>query len=251
MRSRIQLQNRSYYWEAISQHRRTVALIITSMITFPLFAFTSLPPVEVTEEIVHSTWEEIKVPIEIPVNASVEIPIQINQTIEVEVNKTVEVEVNITKEVVVNTTIGVNVTEGGSIFLESQPLPPLVDMDIIFCIDTSGSMDVNRMPLAKTAIRNTLNLINQSYWANLSNDQVGLVSFDANIGDWTTDATLHAPLDYVSNQTHLSYILSEVESLSGAGNTDAWAGLNVSLEALFSTQRNTSVLKTILFLTDG
>ncbi|MFX0126335.1 MAG: VWA domain-containing protein [Candidatus Hodarchaeota archaeon] len=251
MRARIQLQNRSYYWEAIKQHRRTVALIITSMITLPLFVFTSLPPVEVTEEIVQSTVEEIEVPMEVPVNVSVEVPIEVNQTIEVEVNKTIEVEVNVTKEVVVNTTIGVNITEGGSIFLESQPLPPLVDMDIIFCIDTSGSMDVNRMPLAKTAIRNTLNLINQSYWANLSNDQVGLVSFDANAGDWTTDATLHAPLDYVSNQTHLSYVLSEVEALSGAGGTDAWAGLNLSLDSLFNTQRNTSVLKTILFLTDG
>ncbi|MFX1249347.1 MAG: VWA domain-containing protein [Promethearchaeota archaeon] len=246
------LPNRSYIWEAIKQHPRTVALIITSMITLPLFAFTSLPPVEVTEEILQNTVEEILIPIEVPVNVSVEVPIEINQTIEMEVNKTVEVEVNITKEVVVNTTIGVNITEGGSIFLESQPLPPLIDMDIVFCIDTSGSMDANRMPLAKAAIRNTLNLINQSYWANLSNDQVSLVSFDyINDGDWTTDATLHAPLDYISNQTHLSHLLSEVESLSGLGGTDAWAGLNLSLDALFNTQRNSSVLKTILFLTDG
>jgi len=252
MRARIQLRNRSYIWEAIKQHPRTVALIVTSMITLPLFAFTSLPPVEVTEEILQNTVEEIQIPVEVPVNVSVEIPIEINQTIEEEVNKTIEVEVNITKEVVVNTTIGVNITEGGSIFLESQPLPPLIDMDIVFCIDTSGSMDANRMPLAKAAIRNTLNLINQSYWANLSNDQVSLVSFDfVSDGDWTTDATLHTPLDYVSNQTHLSYLLSEVETLSGSGGTNAWAGLNVSLDALFNTQRNSSVLKTILFLTDG
>ena len=251
MRSRIQLQNRRYYWEAIKQHRRTVALIVTSMITLPLFAFTSLPPIEVMEPVLHSTTEEIEVPVEVPVNVSIEVPIEVNQTVEVEVNKTIEVEVNVTKEVVVNTTVGVNITEGGTIFLESQPLPPLVDMDIVFCIDTSGSMDANRMPLAKAAIRNTLALINQSYWANLSNDQVGLVSFDANAGDWTTDATLHAPLNYVSNQTHLSYVLSEVEALNGVGGTDAWAGLNLSLDTLFNTQRNTSTLKTILFLTDG
>ncbi|MHA2244756.1 MAG: vWA domain-containing protein [Candidatus Hodarchaeales archaeon] len=259
MRARIQLRSRSYFWEAIKQHRRTVALIVASMVTLPLFAFTSLPPVEVTEEILQNTVEEILIPVEVPVNVSIEVPIEINQTIEVpvnvsfevEVNQTIEVEVNITEEVVVNTTIGVNITEGGSIFLESQPLPQLIDMDIVFCIDTSGSMDASRMSLAKAAIRNTLNLINQSYWANLSNDRVSLVSFDVNAGDWTTDAILHAPLDYTSNQTHLSYLLSEVEALSGAGGTDAWAGLNVSLDALFQTQRNSSVLKTILFLTDG
>ena len=51
MSSRKLLQNRSYYLEALQQHKRTVALIIAVMVTAPLFAFTSLPPVEVIEEV--------------------------------------------------------------------------------------------------------------------------------------------------------------------------------------------------------
>ncbi len=237
--SRFRLQPRSFYLEALKQHKRTVALIFAVTVTAPLFLFTSLPPVEVIEEVPTEVEEEVQISVEV------------TRTEEIEVNKTVEVEVNITEEVVVNRTIGVNITEGGSIFLEPQPAPPLIDSDIVFCIDTSGSMDINRMPLAKTAIRKSLELINQSYWLNLSNDRVALVSFDQNTGDWTTDATVHAELGSVGNKTHLNYIISQVDGLTGSGGTDAWAGLNASLDLILNAPRNTSVLKTILFLTDG
>ncbi|MFX0152849.1 MAG: VWA domain-containing protein, partial [Candidatus Hodarchaeota archaeon] len=220
---RIQIQDRNYYWEAIKKHRRTVALLIAATITFPLFVFTALPPVEVVEEIP----EEVVLPTETPIT------VLVNET------------------VIVNTTIQVNTSEGGSFYIEPQPAPPLIDTDIVFCIDTSGSMDINRMPLAKKAINKTLELINQSYWSNLSNDRIGLVSFDANAGDWTTDATIHAGLDFISNQTHLELIFNEVNSFIGSGNTDAWAGLNSSLDLMINNQRDTPVLKTIIFLTDG
>ncbi|UCE13887.1 MAG: VWA domain-containing protein [Candidatus Heimdallarchaeota archaeon] len=261
MRARIQLQNRSYYWEAIKQHRRTVALIITSMITLPLFAFTSLPPVEVTEKIVHSTVEEIEVPIEVPVNVSVEVPIEVNQTIEVEVNKTIEVEVNITKEVVVNTTIGVNITEGGSKFLEPQPPPPLIDTDIVLCIDTSGSMNTERMAMAKAAIISLLEVLNQTNSAGFSHDRVALVSFAGEQpsdrdGNWSNDAFIHADLDYIENKSHLEKILNETNTLEDVRAitgtyTDAWAGLNLSLDLLLKNQRDDPALTSIIFLTDG
>ena len=76
MSSRKLLQNRSYYLEALQQHKRTVALIIAVMVTAPLFAFTSLPPVEVIEEVPHQVIE------------TVQIPVLVNKTIEVEVNVT-------------------------------------------------------------------------------------------------------------------------------------------------------------------
>jgi hypothetical protein len=49
-------------------------------------------------------------------------------------------------------TIGVNITEGGRIFLEPQPAPPLIGMDAVLCIDFSGSMNQARMDITKTAI---------------------------------------------------------------------------------------------------
>ncbi|NHJ00948.1 MAG: VWA domain-containing protein [Candidatus Heimdallarchaeota archaeon] len=242
MSSRIPLQSSRYYLEALKQHRRTVALIIAFTITAPLFAFTSLPPIEVIEEIPQEVEEEI------------EIPIETNQTIEVEVNKTIEVEINITEEVIRNRTIGVNITEGGSIFLEPQPAPPLIDSDIVLCIDVSGSMDANRMPIAQTAIKTFLNLLNDSCSRGISNDRVALVTFsgtDPWDGNWANDAAIRAGLDFISNQSHLSNIISETESLVGYGWTDAWAGLNFSLDLLLNNQRETPTLKSILFLTDG
>ncbi|MHA2305781.1 MAG: vWA domain-containing protein [Candidatus Hodarchaeales archaeon] len=256
MTSRFHLQNRSYYWDALSQHRRTVALIIAMTVTLPLFAFTSLPPIEVTEEVPQEVEEEIQIPVEVNTTVEVEvnrtIEVEVNKTVEVEVNRTIEVEVNITKEVVLNRTIGVNITEGGSIFLEPQPAPPLIDSDIVLCIDVSGSMDENRMPIAQTAIKAFLELINNSNSLGFSNDRVALVSFaGTRDGDWSNDSMVHASLDFISNQTHLESIFNETDALVGNGWTDAWAGLNASLDLLLENPRNTSTLKSILFLTDG
>ena len=243
MPGRIQLQNRSYYWEAIKQHRRTVALIIASMITLPLFAFTSLPPIEVTEEIPQNIVEEIQIPTEIPVNVSVEIPIETNQTI--------EVEVNITEEVVVNETIGVNITEGGSIFLEPQPAPPLIGMDAVLCIDLSGSMNQARMDTTKTAIHNFLDVLERS--ENITQDRVALVTYyGSRDSDWYNDSTVEVGLDFVSNTTHLDTLRNQTDELQAKSGSDAWtdiwAGLNYSLDLLLDNPRVTPSLKFILHL---
>ncbi len=229
--SRKFLQNRSYYLEALQQHKRAVALIIAVMVTAPLFAFTSLPPVEVVNEV--------------PQEKEIDIPVLVNRTI--------EVEVNVTEEVVLNRTVVVgNFTTGGNIFLEPQPAPPLIDSDIVLCIDISGSMDATRMPIAQSAIREFVEILNQSNSLGLSNDRIALVSFAGDRdGNWTNDATVHADLDYFSNQTHISELLNESNNLVGNGWTDAWAGLNFSLELLLNNERNSSSLKSILFLTDG
>jgi hypothetical protein len=237
--SRLNLQSRSFYIKALKQHRRAVALIITTILTVPLFLFTSLPPIEVLEEIQQEVEE------------SIEVPISVNRTIEVEVNRTIEVEVNITEEVVLNRTIGVNITEGGSIFLEPQPAPALIGSDIILCIDTSGSMEPENMPVAKAAIINFLDLLNKSNTKGITNDRVALVSFHGGVVDWTTHATVHTDLDYISNQTHLNNVLTQVNGLSGSGGTDIWAGLNASLDILFNQTRDEIALKSVFLLTDG
>jgi hypothetical protein len=208
-----------------------VALIIAVMVTAPLFAFTSLPPVEVREVVPQEVTEPIDV--------------------EVLVNKTVEVEVNVTEEVVLNRTIGVNITEGGNIFLEPQPAPPLIGSDIILCIDTSGSMEPENMLVAKAAITNFIDLLNKSYNAGISNDRIALVSFHAGGLDWTDHATVHTELGYVSNETHLELVLNETDLLFGSGGTDIWAGLNQSLDILFNFTRPDPALKSIFLLTDG
>ncbi|MHA2237095.1 MAG: hypothetical protein ACXAB2_01855 [Candidatus Hodarchaeales archaeon] len=51
MSSRRLLQSRGFIWEALQEHKRAVALILAVTVTLPLFAFTSLPPIEVLEEV--------------------------------------------------------------------------------------------------------------------------------------------------------------------------------------------------------
>ena len=239
-RDRIQLQPRSFYIEALKQNPRMVALLVITIITVPLFLFTSLPPVEVLEEIPQE------------VESVIEIPVLVNHTREVKVNRTIQVKVNITEEVVLNRTIGVNITKGASIFLEPQPAPPLIDSDLVLCIDISGSMDASRMPIAQAAIKKMFEVLNLTNFLNLSNDRVALVSFNGSRdSDWTNDAFIESNLDYIRNKTHLTDLITDVENLEGDGWTDAWAGLNKSLDILLNNPRNGSSLKTILFLTDG
>ena len=231
MPSRIQFQNRSYYWEAIKQHRRTVALIVASMITLPLFAFTSLPPIEVTEEIPQNIAKEIQIPTEIPVNVSVEIPIETNQTIEV------------------------NITEGGSIFLEPQPAPPLIGMDAVLCIDLSGSMDQARMDITKAAIHNFLDVLKRS--ENITQDRVALVTYyGSRDSDWYNDSTIEVGLDFINDSAHLEALRNKTDELQAKTSiddywTDIWAGLNYSLDILLDNPRGSPSLKFILLLTDG
>ena len=243
MSARKLIKSRSYYTKALSEHKRTVALIIALMVTAPLFVFTSLPPIEI-EELVET---------EIPITTYTE----------VEVNKTETVNRTITEEVIKNQTIGVNITEGGNIFLEPQPAPPLIDSDIVLCIDLSGSMNdvvsgsLTRMNITQLAINNFLDVLNRSAMNNLSNDRVALVTYyGSRDWDWTNDSRVDVPLDYISNNTHLTILRNETNDLTPyttSANywTDIWAGLNYSLDVILENQRETPTLKLILLLTDG
>ncbi|MFX1252322.1 MAG: VWA domain-containing protein [Promethearchaeota archaeon] len=217
-------KNSRLYLETIKRNKGAVALILLATVTLPLFAFTALPPLEVREEI----------PVEVPVEEEIPVTIAVNET------------------VVVNTTVQLNITEGGSVLLESLPIPPTIDSDIVLCIDTSGSMDGNRMPIAKNAINNFMDLLNRSTNAGISNDRVALVSYaGTRDGDWSNDATFQTSLDFVDNQTHLENLLSKTAALIGNGWTDMWAGLNYSMDLLLNNPRADPALKLIILLTDG
>jgi hypothetical protein len=238
--SRKLLQNRSYYLEALQQHKRTVALIIAVMVTGPLFAFTSLPPIEVNEEV--------------QVTENIEIPVL--------VKKTIEVEVNVTEAVVRNRTIvGNTTTLGGNVFLEPQPAPKMIDSDIVICIDLSGSMDsgspLTRMNITQIAIHKFLEVLNRSTSIGLTEDRVALVTYYGSRDfDWSNDAAANVGLDFISNSTHLSNLQNETDALTPyttSANywTDIWAGLNYSLDILIENPRPTPTMKLVMLLTDG
>ncbi|MHA2105526.1 MAG: vWA domain-containing protein [Candidatus Hodarchaeales archaeon] len=210
--------------------------MVTAMFTIPLYIFTALPPVEIIEEFLQETVLEVEVPVE-------------NQ---IEVNRTIQVQINVTKEVELNRTIILNVTEGNSIFLAPQAPPPLINSDIVIAVDTSASMLGTRMAIAKTAIRNLLITFNQTNNPSLKQDRVGLISFNGLPDfDWSNDAYFQTGLDFVGNQAHLNDVLTKTENLTTDGNTDIWAGLNLSLQLLLNNPRNSTSLQSIILLTDG
>ncbi|MFX0181481.1 MAG: VWA domain-containing protein [Candidatus Hodarchaeota archaeon] len=225
---RIQIQDKSYYWEAIKKHRRTVALLIAATITFPLFIFTAIPPLEIEREIERETPIAVQTPITI------------------------------------STPVQVNISAGEPIFLESQPPPSLIDSDIVICVDESGSMQwgdkINITRAAIDRLFELLKLMNQKILSNdeyLVRDRVALTSFHTTVNDynWLDNAFNHTDLDFINSSEHFENITLEGKSLqayNGHG-TDIWAGLNKSLEILLdeNNQRATPALKSIILLTDG
>ncbi|MFX0060712.1 MAG: VWA domain-containing protein [Candidatus Hermodarchaeota archaeon] len=224
-------KNSRLYLETIKRNKGAVALILLATVTLPLFAFTALPPLEVTEEI----------PIEVPVEEEIPVTITVNQT------------------VVINNTVQLNITEGGSVLLEPLPIPQFIDSDIVLCIDLSGSMNSGsptRIDITKNAIHNFLDVLESSANINQTQDRVSLVTYyGSRDGYWFNDATEDTTLDFVSNATHLEDVRNKTDALTpymGANTyTDIWAGLNYSLNVLLNNQRATPALKLILLLTDG
>lgn len=214
---------KSYYWEVFRDHWKPISVLAVLMITVPLYIFTALPPVEIIEEI---PKEEVN-----------------------------EVVVTVPNEVVLNRTISVNVTQGGSVFLERQAPPPLIDSDIVIALDTSGSMAGSRLTTAKEAINNLISVLNQSSQNHLTKDRIGLISFG---GDddlyWADNAYVETGLDFVENQTHLNDVRNKtniIQSGKTGGWTDIWAGLNFSVQLLLDSPRNSSSLQSVILLTDG
>ncbi len=209
------------------------------MVTAPLFAFTSLPLEEVVKPITETNIEDILIPV---------------------LENSTEV-VNVTDEVVLNRTIGVNITEGESFFLEPQPAPEMIDSDIVLCIDLSGSMDtgspLSRMNITQLAIHRFLQVLNRSTSLGITEDRVALVTyFGSRDFDWFNDSRVDVGLEYISNTTHFSTLQNETDALTPYTTTanyytDIWAGLNYSLDILLDNPRSTPTMKLILLLTDG
>ncbi|MHA1992161.1 MAG: vWA domain-containing protein [Candidatus Hodarchaeales archaeon] len=217
---------KSYYWEVFRNHWRPISVLTVLMVTAPLYIFTTLPPVEIIEEIPQETIKEE--------------------------------EVTVINEIVLNRTISINVTQGGSVFLEQQAPPPLIDSDIVIVLDTSGSMDGSRLATAKEAINNLISVLNQSSTTHLTNDRIGLISFSGN-NDlyWDDNAFVETELDFVDNQTHLNDVrnktnLMQSGSLGKTGSwTDIWTGLSFAVQLLLNNTRNSTALQSVILLTDG
>jgi len=142
----------------------------------------------------------------------------------------------------------------------SQPIPSRVNLDIVMCIDVSGSMDdpipgevpgvtdPSKLDAAKYAMEILLNTSEEG-------DRIGIVKYSWNqfgTGSprwWFDDDAINVTsgLLYQNDTT----LLQEIRNLGASGWTDIYAGLNESLEMSLEADIRANTLRVIILLTDG
>ncbi len=219
----MQSTKKSYHWKVFKKHWKPISVLTLMMLTLPLYIFITLPPIAIVTQI--------------PQNHVINVT---NQT---------------TTQIISQRNVSLNVTQGQSVFLAKQSPPPLIDSDIVVCLDTSGSMAGTRLSNAKAAITSLITALNKSAQTLNTNDRIGFVNFGGTGGSWVNDAAYQTGLGYVKNQTFLNYFQNKTNSITTGGSTgsstDIWAGLNFSLQLLVNNPRSGPSLKSVILLTDG
>ncbi|MBO6937361.1 MAG: VWA domain-containing protein [Deltaproteobacteria bacterium] len=123
-----------------------------------------------------------------------------------------------------------------SLVLHPNPAPPtdeITPKEIVFVLDTSGSMSGQPMELSKRLMRNLISDLHPR-------DTFGVLRYDS-----STSALSPTPLE--NTPANRQRALQYVENLSGSGGTDALAGVR----AAFDYPRDTDRLRIVVFLSDG
>lgn len=123
-----------------------------------------------------------------------------------------------------------------NLLLQPNPAPPTAEVtpkEIVFVLDTSGSMSGEPMDRSKQLMRSLISHLHPR-------DTFGVLRYD--------DATSALSPDPLPNTpANRRRALRFIESLAGAGGTDALGGVR----AAFAYPRDTSRLRIVVFLTDG
>ena len=107
--------------------------------------------------------------------------------------------------------------------------------DIVFIVDTSGSMSGDKMTQTKEAFRVIMNELSSE------NDRFNIVSFSSDLDIWKTE------LQVPGNET-VQAAVKYIDGLESGGGTNIYESLEAGLEIF---DNDTSRMKIIVFLTDG
>lgn len=126
------------------------------------------------------------------------------------------------------TTVTIEVTGAGSTSTSAVP------MDVVFAIDSSGSMQSNDPSgLRKTAAKSFVDKMDSS------RDTAGVVSWDDSI-DFSLPLTNDFPL-----------VKTNIDSVDSSGSTNLNVGLEEAIDILDANPRTENSVEVIIFLTDG
>lgn len=123
-----------------------------------------------------------------------------------------------------------------SLVLHPNPAPPtdeITPKEIVFVLDTSGSMSGQPMNLSKRLMRKLISDLHPR-------DTFGVLRYD-------DDTSALSPTPLENTPANRQRALQFVETLSGSGGTHALAGVR----AAFDYPRDTDRLRIVVFLSDG
>ena len=109
-------------------------------------------------------------------------------------------------------------------------------VDLIFVVDTSGSMGGDRITLVKQSLNYVANLMDDT-------DNMALIRFDNN-------AYLINGLTQMTPQNKVK-IINNINSLRAYGGTNIYAGLEIGLKQIIKDYSNAERICSIVLLSDG
>lgn len=115
--------------------------------------------------------------------------------------------------------------------------PAIFSRDIIFIIDTSGSMQGNSITQAKHSLRQALSLLTNQ-------DSFNIIAFD------NTADLLFSHTKMVSNHS-ISRAHQFIDNLKADGGTEMYRPLSQALVMAKDNQQSTQAIRQVVFITDG
>jgi Ca-activated chloride channel family protein len=115
--------------------------------------------------------------------------------------------------------------------------PKVIARDIIFIIDTSGSMQGDSMEQAKMSLQLALLQLNPK-------DSFNIIAF-------SSDTDLLFPITQMASQQNITKALQFIGSLSADGGTEMYRPLSNALMMKKNEVQSTKAIRQIVFITDG
>jgi len=122
-------------------------------------------------------------------------------------------------------------------FPPKTEIQKVIERDLIFIIDTSGSMQGSSIEQAKSSLQLALLQLNDK-------DSFNIIAFD-------DEATLLFPMTEMASKKNISKALTFIDNLIADGGTEMYRPLSNALMMKKSKKQSVKAIRQIVFITDG